>query len=45
MRFFRTGDVGELRDGQVHIIDRIGALFKLAQVPSSTHRISFSLTM
>jgi long-subunit acyl-CoA synthetase (AMP-forming) len=31
MNFFRTGDIGELFDGKIRIIDRIKAVFKLIQ--------------
>lgn len=31
LAFFRTGDIGELVDGQIRVIDRRNAVFKLAQ--------------
>ena len=30
--FFRTGDIGEMRNGKIEIIDRKRSLIKLAQV-------------
>lgn len=31
LTFFRTGDIGELVDGKIRVIDRISSLFKLMQ--------------
>jgi long-subunit acyl-CoA synthetase (AMP-forming) len=31
VRYFRTGDIGELVNGQIRIIDRISSVFKLRQ--------------
>ncbi|KAJ3049555.1 hypothetical protein HK097_009460 [Rhizophlyctis rosea] len=30
-RYFRTGDAGEMREGKIFVVERLGSLFKVAQ--------------
>src|SRR5690606_28431628 len=42
IRFFRTGDIGEMEDGKIRVIDRRNAIFKLSQ---GTSLFSFQRTL